>query len=394
MKLTHPVTLSRRALRALLLVGLVAGPFAACSDDPNEPNPPAGGSFVLVPNMRAEDVSADGTTVLLTDIQSPTADFYFHDVAAGTTTFQASPGDMAYDFATGISNGLRVSAIHGKPEQAGLWQQAGGWLDLGNIYPTGCEYDDVTHEQNQSGAFDIDSAGLVAVGLVWNGCNAEAFRWSNGAFTALDLLGTGIPDDSLPNVYGIPSNRATVVSDDGEIAAGFASDTATVGGITYFIDRRPAYWNANGAGTMIPSTLPEFSPDAPGEVLAISGDGSRMAGIWNLKAWTWSAAGGLVNLSGEGGGYAQAVARNGELVFGTNAAGFDPPVPFVWTQAGGVQSLLDIAAANGVTVPANYWWEAISAVSADGTVITGTVWDDMGNYNSYVLKLPATAYDM
>lgn len=385
-----------RSLRPLVAAGLVAAALGACTDsDPNEPNEPETGSIVLIQNMRAEDISSDGSTVLLTDLDSPTADFYFHTVATGTTTFQAAAGDAAYDFATGISNGLRVSAIHGKPEEAGLWQQASGWLDLGNIYPNGCEYDDVTHEQNQGGAWDIDSAGLVAVGLLWNECHAEAFRWSNGAFTALDLLGTGIPDDSLPNVYGTPANRATVVSDNGEIAAGWASDTGSFGGTTYYIDRRPAYWNANGAGTMISSNLPEFSPDAPGEVLAISGDGSRMAGVWNQKAWTWSAVGGVVNLSGDGNGYAQAVARNGELVFGTNTAGFfDPPVPFVWSAATGVLSILDIAEANGVTIPENYWWEAISAVSADGTVIVGSVWDDMGNFNTYVLKLPADAYDM
>jgi hypothetical protein len=186
-----------------------------------------------------------------------------------------------------------------------------------------------------------------------------------------------------------------VVSDNGLIAAGFASDTGTVGGTTYFIDRRPAYWNEVGAGTILSSTLPEFSPDAPGEVLAISANGARLAGVWNLKAWTWSAAGGVVNLSGDGTGYAQAVARNGDLVFGTNMAGFfDPPVPFVWTQAGGVQSILDIAAANGVTVPPDYWWESIVAVSADGTVIVGAVWDVTSTYNTYVLTLPASVYDM
>ena len=95
-----------------------------------------------------------------------------------------------------------------------------------------------------------------------------------------------------------------------------------------------------------------YTDDCPGEVLAISGDGTRVAGVWCQKAWTWSAAGGVVDLSGDGFGYGQAVALNGQLVFGTNSAGFfDPPVPFVWTQAGGVQSLLDIAAANDITHP-------------------------------------------
>ena len=193
MKLNHRWT----ALRSLLLVGLAAGTVAGCNEaEPAEPTPVPLGTVTVVPelNMRAEDLSSDGKTVLMTDLNSPTADFWFYDIAAGTSTLKASAGDAMFDFATGISNAGRVSAIHGKPEKAGLWEQATGWLDLGNIYPAGCEYDDVTHDEDQSGGWDIDSAGHSTVGLVWNGCSAEAFLWTDaggaGAFITLDLLGS------------------------------------------------------------------------------------------------------------------------------------------------------------------------------------------------------------
>ena len=185
-----------------------------------------------------------------------------------------------------------------------------------------------------------------------------------------------------------------MISDDGTTIGGFAQDTVVVGGVTYGIDRLPARWTSNGAGSMIPSGG-VYPDDCPGEVLAISGDGSRVAGVWCQKAFTWSAAGGVVDLSGDGFGYGQAVALNGQLVFGSNSAGFfDPPVPFVWTQAGGVKSLLDIAAANDITIPANYYWEAVVAVSADGTVVVGTVYDEAFTRYVYVMKLPVSVYGL
>ncbi len=298
-----------------------------------------------------------------------------------------------FDFATGISNGLRVSAIHGKPENAGLWQQASGWTDLGNIYPAGCEYDNVTHQQDLSGGWDIDSAGHVAVGLVWNACNAEAFMWSDaagaGGFIALDLLGD---TDTLSGTP--PINRATVISDNGTTAGGFASRYANVGGNVYWIDRWPAIWHANGTGFQLPSNA-AFTDDSPGEVLAISGDGSTVAGVWNQMPFMWNATDGVVNLAPGGFGYAQAVALNGQLVFGTSAASsFDPPMPFVWTKAGGVKSLLDIAAANDITIPPNYYWEAVVAASADGTIVVGTVYDEAFHLYTYVMRIPVSAYGL
>jgi hypothetical protein len=387
----HRWTASVSAARSLLLVGLVAATLGACSEaEPAGPNLPAG-TLVLIPNYRAEDLSADGNTVLLTDPASATADFYFYDIAAGTTTFKAAAGDALFDFATGISNAGRVSAIHGKPENAGLWEQAGGWLDLDNIYSLGCQFSENPTDLDQSGGWDIDSAGHTAVGLVWNGCSAEAFMWSDaggaGNFIVLDNL--GIP---WPDTENLPNSRATVISDDGSTAGGWAQDTANVGGNFYGIDRRPTTWTSTGAGAKVPSGG-VFTDDCPGEVLAIAGNGSLVAGVWCQSPWLWSAALGTIKLADFG--YAQAVALNGQLVFGTQQAGFfDPPVPFVWTQAGGVVSLLDIAADNDITIPANYYWEAIVAASADGSVVVGTVYDEAFTRYTFVMKLPVSAYGL
>jgi hypothetical protein len=391
--LTHRSIPSWRAMRALLLAGLVAGTASACSEATAPKDLPAG-TVTVVPtaNLRAEDLSSDGKTILLTDVSSPTAEFYFYDIATGATTLKGAAGDAMFDFVTGISNGLRVSAIHGKPENAGLWEQAGGWLDLGNIYPDGCVYDEVTLDENQSGGWDIDSAGHSTVGLVWNGCSAEAFLWSDatgdGAFITLDNLGVPWPES-----VNLPNSRASVISDDGSTIGGWAQDTANVGGNLYGIDRRPTLWTSNGAGSKIPSGG-VFTDDCPGEVLALAGNGSLAAGVWCNQAFLYSAALGVVNLTPTSGGLGQAVALDGQLVFGTSGGGFDPAVPFVWTEAAGVKSLVDIAEANDITLPTDLYWGAVVAASADGTVVVGTMYDDMFKTYTVVLELPVSAYGL
>ena len=82
-----------------------------------------------------------------------------------------------------------------------------------------------TGAENESGGWDIDSAGHTAVGLVWNVCNAEAFLWTDaggaGGFVALDSARRR----RLPrSTRSPPINRATVISDDGLTIGGFASD--------------------------------------------------------------------------------------------------------------------------------------------------------------------------
>lgn len=109
-KLNH----RRAALRSLLLVGLAAGTVAGCNEaEPAEPTPAPLGTLSTIPNMRAEDVSSDGKSVLSTDLTSAAVDFYIYDVASGTNTLGGSAGDWMQDFATGISNGRRVSALYG-----------------------------------------------------------------------------------------------------------------------------------------------------------------------------------------------------------------------------------------------------------------------------------------
>lgn len=328
------------------------------------------------------DLTPDGRIALLQDGASREVDLYFFDTRSGKLELKAHAGDPLSDFATGISSGGRISALHGTPAQPGLWTEGKGWLDLGSPY-RGCP------GAGLGGAWDVSADGKVTVGLLWNGCAAEAFRWTDasgtGVFTRLQVLG------SRPGSTA-PSNRATVVSDDGRIAAGFAEKVP--------VDRWPAVWRVDGTGMLLP--LPSNGrEDAPGEVLSITSDGRVVAGTWNGDGFYWSMKEGTVNIGKcptslpSDPTYPNAIAAGGHLIFGgCGDAFFTVPVAFVWTAAEGMKALQDIATAHGVVIPPGYLLANVMAASADGSVLLGTAFDANFNTVSFVMRLPVTAYGL
>jgi hypothetical protein len=266
-----------------------------------------------------------------------------------------------------VSQDLKVSALTGNPVVAGVWSQATGWVTIPNSFPEGCD-------PNQGSAWDISADGKVMVGADWNGCAVQAMRWTEtgGAWSGvqLELLGANAPDSPLP-----PSNRATVVSRNGQVAAGWAQ--------TELADRRPAYWGPNGLGTFLASGVTD---DCPGEVQSINSDGSVMAGVWCQQAFYWTQAGGTV-IMGNGG--INAIADNG-LMFGYSDLGAT-----VWVPGGEARSLQEVAEAAGVDIPAAVQLGVVKASSADGTIVIGQAYNTkQGKFSSFVLKLPASAYGL
>ncbi|NOT29333.1 MAG: hypothetical protein HOP15_02660 [Planctomycetes bacterium] len=338
------------------------------------------GSIAFVRNLVGVDVTPDGGTALLFDLGSTNGNTYFYDTESGALELKTTVGSPFRDFPTGISGTRRVSAHHGDPVEAGLWTEAGGWLDLGNVYPLGCGVD-------QGSAWDISADGNAAVGLLWNECNGVAFRWTSaGGLMPLELLGASFPGSTNP-----PTNRATKISDDGAVVGGFAQ--------TDLVDRWPALWEADGSGFLLPGGV--FPVDAPGEVLSVSADGSMVAGIWNFEGFYWTESAGVVPLGllpgalPGGQTFPNAIAASGQLIFGKASPGFfDPPVVFVWTAADGMRSLVDIAVANGVDIPANITLDNILAASTDGSVLVGSAFDFSFRSYAFVLKLPVSAYGL
>jgi hypothetical protein len=239
------------------------------------------------------------------------------------------------------------------------------------------------------GAWDVSADGSVAVAALWNGCAVAGFRWSDatgvGVFTPLEVLGSSFPGSMLP-----PNNRPTVLSDDAQVAAGFAQ--------TELVDRWPAVWDANGNGFLLDAGG-AFPDDAPGEVLSITADGSVVAGIWNLDGFYWSAASGVVNI-----GrlpqflpfeptFPNALAAGGRLIFGGCGNGFfSIPAAFVWTEKKGMRALQEIAVRNGLSIPDGFRLTNILAASADGEIVLGQALGPGFQTASFVLRLPIGAY--
>ncbi|MBK8002745.1 MAG: hypothetical protein IPK12_02105 [Gemmatimonadetes bacterium] len=370
----------RVPLGLLAALVLVAG---GCADDNDATGPSrrvtAGIRFV--PLGWPADLTPDGSIAAIQDPLSGTGDLYFFHTATGVLEYKTQVGSPLRDFATGISATGVVTALYDDPVQAGFWTDRSEWTSLASAYQKGCDAD-------FGGAWDVSADGRSVVGLVWHGCDAEAFRWDaagRGIMTPLERLGA-----SFPGSPSAPSNRATVIADDGSRVAGFAQ--------TDQVDRWPAYWDADGSGTLLTGK----PADQPGEVLAISADGRVLAGTWGGEAYYWSEAGGFVNLGLLPGGdpffdptYANAVSADGQLIFGTAGnAFFSVPRAWVWTAAGGLRDLTDVLTAAGLTLPAGTSLTGVVAASNDGTRVLGTATDAQFRTITFVLTLPQSAYGL
>lgn len=375
----HCVQPSRWRSIMMAGIGLV---LAACTDDDHGgPSRTVPATLKFIPLSWPVDLSPDGSVAALQDPSSFTGDLYFYYPATGVLEFRTQVGSPLRDFATGLSATGTVSALHGDPVQAGFWTDRSEWTDLVPAYTRGCGAD-------FAGAWDVSADGASIVGLVWNGCGAEAFRWDGrgrGIMTPLERLGLPFPGSSSP-----PANRATVIADDGVIAAGWAQ--------TDMVDRWPAWWRADGTGEMLTGN----AADQAGEVLSISHDGRVLAGTWGGQAFYWTQAGGTVLMGLLPGGdpffdaaYANAVSADGKLIFGNSGNPFfTTPTAWVWTAKDGMRPLAPILEDAGLTLPPNYILTGIVASSTSGTRVLGTAMDGQGQTVTFVLTLPLSAYGL
>lgn len=361
-------------------------------DLPAEADAPVTSALSLLDFESAVALTPDGRTALVWTLADGT--FGFYDTQSGAFQVKDTVGSPQRCMPTALSASGRVAALHGEPVQAGLWTEAGGWVDLGSLFDTGCVTSaDPPVLEDRSGAWDLSDDGHVAVGLAWDGCQStRAFRWTDaggtGVFTPLDVLGKVMDGSGQP----APWNRATVVSGDGKVAAGFAQNGP--------VDRSPAVWNEDGTGFL----LDPADEDAPGEVKAINGDGSLVAGDWAGSGFVWTPAGGIVKFKASDSPFdtvlVNAMTGDGTRLLGTVVM-YDPELlqstqrAFVWTSASGVRWLDEAAAEAGVVVPAGVTLANVLSVSADGTVVLGTALvapDDPLAFpaqKSFVLRLPA-----
>lgn len=383
--------------RSLTLLGaaLLCSSVAACGDSGGKQDtrdagqqpdayvePLKPGIAIFTDLERAVDITRDGRTVLFW--KQSNGELFFYDVASGqldpkttldTTELQdQEPHAMSDD-------GHIVAGYGVAPEAASRWDATNGWVKLKSPIgpcPIGGTIGDAT-----GSAHGVSPDGKSVVGLLWEtGCKTQAFLWKDtggdGTMIPLQKVGRGTTS----------SERASVVSDDGKVAAGFAPDV--VG--KYEIDRSPALWRDDGTGFLLD---PNQTDGNPGEVKAISADGKLLAGDWatadpnwaafgGLTGFTWSEDTGVVRFSSATPAsdqlYVGAMSSDGKFVYGKLIHYLDPTDNFspyeyyayVWNKEKGLRNLQEIVTAAGVTVPADHFLTDVKAVSRDGRVVIGT----------------------
>jgi uncharacterized membrane protein len=240
---------------------------------------------------------------------------------------------------------------------AAIWtEQLGSWASIGHLpNAQGCP--------SVSTAYELSADGEVAVGLSWDGCNGLGFRWTReGGMLALEGLANG-------------SNRASVVSADGNLIGGFAQGS---------FSRTPAIWDDTTAGQL----LDPPNGDALGEVHGINDAGTVLLGTWLTdetahRAVKWTYPGLVREMIGAGSllpgweGIPMDLADDDTIVgfdflVGNRQAWIALPTPgpeggTTWT----LVSIVSFVESNGGTIPGGFLPQVCQAVSTDGRTIIG-----------------------
>ena len=319
------------------------------------------------------DVAPTGATALFQSMTSIEGELFILDTESWALTSVTTLGDATKDMATGLSEDGRISALHGLPVEAGVWDPADGWTDLPSPYATGCDPDN-------GGAFDLSDDGAVVVGLMWEGCAPAAFRWTDeGGVLPLERLGEGYEGS-------LATNRATVVSGDGQVVAGFAANGV--------LDRTPAVWAADGSGSLLDAA----EQDVTGEVLSIDRTGATLAGLRGMDGFLWTDADGYTDLGRVDTAlptdpvYPNALSADGRLAFGgVGSEYFTVPVAFVWSAADGMRALQPLLADAGIDL-GGATLTSVVAVSDDGSTLIGRAFDADFALVSFVVRVDPAVY--
>jgi uncharacterized membrane protein len=301
-------------------------------------------SFQMIPGAAsANDLSPNGRFIVGMSLLGRA---YIYD----TTTSQMTLLPVECQEATAVSDdGTVVVGDINDPitgdEVAALWTASSNvWTSLGYL-------PDALSCPSRSNAYELSADGSVVVGLSWDGCSGRGFRWTQATgMVELEPLANG-------------GNRASVVSANGSIIAGFAQGS---------FSRTPSFWTANGDGFLIDPP----NGDLLGEVHGMNDAGTLLMGEAEGKAVLWSNNGTTETVIGAGAllpgwrGIPMDIANNGAIV------GFDILLFLrrAWIRPGSTGPMVDLRdyiEGNGGSVPEDMELQVCQAISADGSVVIG-----------------------
>jgi len=340
------------ATRPTLLTALLAGLASSASAQPTA-------TFSYLPDgcVSANDMTPDGRYIVGGHDSDgnglPDGSYLYDTLLDDLNVFSLADGSDASaisDDGTVITGDIQT--VDG--EVAGRWTQATGWQSLGFL-PNALSC------PSRSNGYEISGDGGTIVGLSWDGCSGVGFQWNEiDEMTGLEVLALG-------------SNRASVISGDGTVIAGFCQTQA----------RTPCFWDsATGAGTIIdPNGTGTY-----GEVRGTSEDGSTLLMTYYdnafptkdgwFDAYKWTAASGpeIIGTGSIVGGWAGAPMDIAEDT-GT-IVGFDFLLGNrrAWIQPDGVGPCLELVAyinSIGGAIPVDQYLHVVQTITNDGTRLIG-----------------------
>ena len=289
-----------------------------------------GGSYY----SEAHAVSADGSTVV--GMSKHASQFereaFRWTLATGMVGLGALPGLDPVSWANGVSGDGSVVVGDGAGG-AWRWTQQEGMIALGDL-----------GSDSWSGASGVSADGRVVVGHArTTEYLIEAFRWTQAA----GMVGLGF----LP---GGSFSGASAASTDGAVIVGVGWSAQYPKGEAF----RWENWQMVGLGAL--------PGDDHSVGYAVGADGAVVVGTsdsaYSFRAFRWTAAGGMLDLGGNG---AVAVSGDGSIVVGRFAG-----TPALWFD-GGWHDLRDLLV-NEYHLDLSAWYlERATAISADGKTIVG-----------------------
>jgi uncharacterized membrane protein len=321
-------------------------------------------------------LSGDGLTVVSSGVSAQgTTQAWRWTSATGIVSLGDVPGEFVDSYAKAVSfdGSVIVGYGYGGPQQTN-YPQAFRWTAETGMHGLGSAQPDFVPLSTATG---VSADGSVIVGTtIVSGCDGVAFRWTSAS-------GFSTVNDS--SGHCLRNSEATGVSADGTTIVGNA-DLLFDGGNGYFGN---GFISQDGGPALI----------LPNVIRAVSGDGSLVVGHTNrypTHPFAWNEQSGTFlipeidpdpdSLSLN---VATAVSADGQTIVGLMRN-----TPFVWTAAGGTQSVLDILASQGVIVDGRIW--NVTGVSADGKVIIGDG-DGPGGHQLWIaniapVPIPAAVY--
>lgn len=312
------------------------------------------------------DVSTDGLVVVgvSDDADSSQAFSWTAGVMTGLGTLPATlpgttPGDLS-SIARGVSDdGLVVagSSTDAKAEstQAVYWAGGGGPTGLGNL-------------GGYTSSAALDTNGSRVVGKSANSSTTQAVYWPVGG-----------PAIGLGTLVGDTSSVASAVAADNSVIVGESSRITGVDPDTGedIVLTEAVAWPAVG----VPVGLGTLSadPDSSSSALDVSGDGSVVVGqsesdtgdvddpiTTEAFRWTSGVMTGLGFLPDATSSTAKAVSGDGTVVVGESGG-----QAFIWTAATGMQPLISVLIAGGVTTLDFAAVYDATGISSDGQWVVG-----------------------